>query len=102
MYTSEREIRRCGDRTQMVRSHYPEEQNGRRPLHSLQVEEPMGRPVRSHIRLTINGISSHLHTSMDNNMCNLSTVTGFPPSDTSTRMGFIRLQDSVSHGRKPP
>ncbi|KAL0907794.1 hypothetical protein M5K25_022233 [Dendrobium thyrsiflorum] len=73
----------AGNRTQSVRSHYPGGQNSRRPLHSSQVEEPMGRPVRSHIRLTIKGIGSQLHTSMDNNMCNLSTITGFPPSDTS-------------------
>ncbi|KAL0919570.1 hypothetical protein M5K25_011670 [Dendrobium thyrsiflorum] len=100
--TSKRDFRRvAGNRVQRVRSHYPEGQNGRRPLRSSQAEEPMGRPVRSHIRLTIKGIGSHLHTSMDNDMCNLSTVTGFPPSDTSARMGF-RLQDSVSQGRKPP
>ncbi|KAL0922001.1 hypothetical protein M5K25_005957 [Dendrobium thyrsiflorum] len=65
-------------RTRRVRSHYPEGQNGRRPLRSSQAEEPMGRPVRSHIRSAIKGIGSHLHTSMDDNMCNLSTVAGFP------------------------
>ncbi|KAL0913463.1 hypothetical protein M5K25_016926 [Dendrobium thyrsiflorum] len=73
--TSERDFRRiAGNKTQRVRSHYPGGQNGRRPLRSSQAEEPMGRPVRSHIRSTIKSIGSHLHTSMDDNMCDLSTV----------------------------
>ncbi|KAL0916744.1 hypothetical protein M5K25_014279 [Dendrobium thyrsiflorum] len=71
-------FRRGATRTRRVRSHYPEGQNGRRPLRSSQAEEPMGRPVRSHIRSAIKGIGPHLHTSMDDNICNLNTVAGFP------------------------
>ncbi|KAL0911001.1 hypothetical protein M5K25_019101 [Dendrobium thyrsiflorum] len=55
-------------------------------------EEPMGRPVRSHIRSAIKGIGSHLHTSMDDNMCNLSTVAGFPHPIHQLEWEYSRLR----------
>ncbi|KAL0914614.1 hypothetical protein M5K25_014977 [Dendrobium thyrsiflorum] len=85
-------FRRGATRTRRVRSHYPEGQNGRRPLRSSQAEEPMGRPVRSHIRSAIKGIGPHLHTSMDDNICNLNTVAGFPHPIHQLEWEYSRLR----------
>ncbi|KAL0911271.1 hypothetical protein M5K25_019402 [Dendrobium thyrsiflorum] len=62
----------------------------------------MGRPVRSHIRSAIKGIGSHLHTSMDDNMCNLSTVAGFPHPIHQLEWGFSSPRAQAPVEKKGP